>query len=385
VPEHDSHGEFLYLAAECFRHGRDRAAIERLWPHLAAAAAYIDTLRRQRIGPEWAAPESAEFFGLLPPSISHEGYSAKPMHSYWDDFWALRGLEDATFLARTLGKEAEARRFSETRDALRRDLAASIAEAMRKHDVAYVPGCADLGDFDATSTTIVLSPTQLESVPPPGALEATFERYWSFFASRRDGKEKWEAFTPYEVRNIGAFVRLGWRDRAGQLLEWFMAQRTPPGWAQWPEVVWNRPATAKFVGDLPHTWVGSDFVRSVLDMLAYERDADSSLVLAAGVPEAWVRDSSGIAVRNLSTAYGPLSYTLRSRGSALEARVEGGLEVPRGGVVLAPPVSDPGAELEVRVNGARVSAARGGVVTLRRLPARIRWSTPDAGARSSGR
>ena len=28
----------------------------------------------------------------------------------------------------------------------------------------------------------------------------------------------------------------------------------------------------QFLGDLPHTWVGSDFVRSVLDMLAYERE-----------------------------------------------------------------------------------------------------------------
>ena len=28
----------------------------------------------------------------MPESISHEGYSAKPMHSYWDNFFALLGL-----------------------------------------------------------------------------------------------------------------------------------------------------------------------------------------------------------------------------------------------------------------------------------------------------
>ena len=33
------------------------------------------------------------FYGLMPASISHEGYSAKPMHSYWDNFWALAGYE----------------------------------------------------------------------------------------------------------------------------------------------------------------------------------------------------------------------------------------------------------------------------------------------------
>ena len=34
-------------------------------------------------------------FGLLPESVSHEGYLSQPVHSYWDDFWALRGLRDA--------------------------------------------------------------------------------------------------------------------------------------------------------------------------------------------------------------------------------------------------------------------------------------------------
>lgn len=24
---------------------------------------------------------------MMPVSISHEGYSAKPVHSYWDNFW----------------------------------------------------------------------------------------------------------------------------------------------------------------------------------------------------------------------------------------------------------------------------------------------------------
>ena len=43
--------------------------------------------------------------------------------------------------------------------------------------------------------------------------ERTFERYWEFFVDRRDG-EPWDAFTPYEIRTIGAFVRLGWRERA---------------------------------------------------------------------------------------------------------------------------------------------------------------------------
>ena len=70
-----------------------------MWPRVVAAAGHIEALRRKTMVPENRAPERRHFYGLLPPSISHEGYSAKPMHSYWDDFWALAGLKDAAWLA----------------------------------------------------------------------------------------------------------------------------------------------------------------------------------------------------------------------------------------------------------------------------------------------
>jgi hypothetical protein len=370
TPEHDSHGQFVYLAAEYYRHTRDRATIARLWPHLAAAAAYIDTLRRQRLGPEWKTPDRIEFHGILPPSISHEGYSAKPMHSYWDDFWALQGLEDAVFLARTLGRAADARAIDAVRAAFRRDFAASIRAAMRKHGVAYVPGCADLGDFDATSTTIALSPVQATDVPPPGAIEATFERYWAFFERRRLGEERWEAYTPYEMRNLGAFVRLGWRERAHALLGWFMDDRTPHGWAQWAEVVWNAPPSAKFIGDLPHTWCGSDFVRSVLDMFAYERERDQALVIGAGVSEAWVREADGVAVRDLATWFGPLTYRMRGAGAGIAITIDAdGTRVPRGGIVVAAPGVGP--RWRATIDGRPAPVTARGEVVVTKLPARV--------------
>jgi hypothetical protein len=291
------------------------------------------------------------------------------MHSYWDDLWALRGYRDAAFLARTLGLEADARRIEHSLADFSRDFAASIVVAQRKHGISYVPGCADLGDFDATSTTMALSPVQAEAIAPPGAIEATFERYWEFFRNRRDGQEKWEAFTPYEIRNIGAFVRLGWRDRAQELLRWFLDHRSPPGWAQWAEVVWNAPDSARFIGDLPHTWVGSDFVRSALDLFAYERESDDALVLGAGVPAAWAREAPGVSVRGLDTWYGPLTYRVKGAGAGLRVEIDSGLRVPRGGIVVAAPGVT--ARWRARVNGRAAVVTARGEVRVRSLPASV--------------
>ncbi|MBW8875191.1 MAG: discoidin domain-containing protein [Acidobacteria bacterium] len=332
VPENDSHGEFVFLVAEYWRYTGDTALVEKVWPHVEKAVAYVDELRRQRRTDEYRQTGKLKFFGLLPESISHEGYSAHPVHSYWDDFFALKGLKDAVDLATALGRTDEVTRWAASRDELRTDLYTSLNRVIAGAGIDYVPGSADLADFDATSTTIALSPGgELANLPHP-ALEHTFERYWREFEHRRSATD-WKDYTPYELRTVGAFLRLGWTDRAHQLLDFFLKDRRPPGWNQWPEVVRRDPRAPGFLGDLPHTWVGSDFVRSFLDLLAYERDSDHALVLAAGVPDSWIASRGGVIVRRLPTPWGLLDYSLAREGDAVRLRVGGGLKAPPGGIV----------------------------------------------------
>ncbi len=373
TPEHDSHGEFIFLVAEIVRYTGDTARAERLWPTVRRAALHIDALREQRRTAEWRTPANAPYFGLLPPSISHEGYSAKPMHSYWDDLWALRGLRDAADLARRLGHAAEARSFAASRDTFALDLARSVRAAMAAHAVDYVPGCADLGDFDATSTTVALDPAEARDVLPAGALERTFERYWRFFLARRDSGATWDAYTPYELRTVGAMARLGWRDRSSQALAWFMKALSPAGFLTWPEVVDHDPRHERFIGDMPHTWVGTDGVRAGLDMVAFVSGADSALVLGAGIPAAWLRQP--VTVRELPTPFGPVSYTMAMTAGSVEVRLGAGLRVPKGGVLVWPPgPAAGGAWRRATVNGGAARLAPDGSVTVRKAPAVVRFT-----------
>ena len=45
VPENDSNGQLIFLAAEVFRYTGDRALLETTWPHVEAAVRYMDSLR----------------------------------------------------------------------------------------------------------------------------------------------------------------------------------------------------------------------------------------------------------------------------------------------------------------------------------------------------
>jgi hypothetical protein len=370
VPENDSHGELIYVIAEYYRYTKDRALVERNWSHVAAAAMYMDSLRHLRMTADYRTGEKQAYYGLLPESISHEGYSARPVHSYWDQFFALRGFEDAAFLAGVLGRDADRTRFTTMRDEFRRDVMASIDRAMAMHGIDYIPGSVELGDFDATSTTIALEPAEALPFLPRGALDRTFEKYWENFVARRDGTLEWDAYTPYELRVVGTFVRLGWRARAHEALDFFFRGQRPRAWNQWPEVVWNDSTKPAFIGDLPHTWVGSDYIRATLDLFAYMRESDQSIVLGAGIPGDWVTTAPGVTVRDMATPYGPLGFTMRGSASEVTVTIEAGMTVPPGGILVRSPFD--GRIASATVDGAAVPpAATSSEVRVTRLPARV--------------
>ena len=341
--EHDSHGQFIHLLMQVYHYTQDKAWLRTQWPNVVRVVGYIRSLRAQRKVEPYRSgtPEQRALYGLVPESISHEGYSAKPMHSYWDNFFILRGLKDAATIAGLLGEKEKAAEFAAERDDFRRDLYASIRLAMQNKGIDYIPGCAELGDFDATSTTVALVPVcEVGHLPEP-ALGNTFDRYYERFVARRDGKLDWFDFTPYENRVIGSFVYLGQRDRAQAALDYFMAQRRPAGWNHWAEIVYRDPDLPRTVGDMPHTWCGSDFIRSVRAMFVYEREEDQALVLGAGLADAWVLDPAGVQVAGLPTYFGNVSYTLKgtAAGTRVSVEIGGDVRLPAGGIVLSSPLS----------------------------------------------
>lgn len=159
----------------------------------------------------------------------------------------------------------------------------------------------------------------------------------------------WHDYTPYELRNVGALVRLGHRDRAMEALDYFFADVRPRAWNGWAEVVGRELREPRFIGDMPHAWISSDYIRSVLDLFVYERDSDQALVLAAGMPMSWIDSETGVGVREVRTPYGPLTYALRRRGGVTSLTLTPGTTPPGGFVLQWPEGLDlPG---RIRIDG----------------------------------
>jgi len=356
--EHDSHGQLIALIADYHRFTADEELVKEFWTSIDRAVGCIEGL--------------LEADGLLPISVSHEGYLAQPVHSYWDDFWALRGLRDAVDLARLLGKVDAAGRWQALVTRFAASLFSSIETTRKERKLDFIPGSIEWADFDPTSTANAIALLDVLDGLDRSAVERTFDRYLFDWRRKRSGALEWQNYTPYEIRIIGAFVRLGRRDAALELLRFFLADRRPPAWNQWPEIAWRDPRAPAHLGDLPHTWIAAEYVLAVRSLFAFERAADGALVLAAGVAPEWIM-GSGVQVTGMPTLYGRLSYSLRTLDArTLQCEIASGVTAK---LVLRPPLAAPLSS--VTVNGNDWTNFDNDSVTIVNAPAEIICSTSD--------
>ena len=175
--EHDSHGQLIALIADYYRFTADAQLLEESWTFVDEAVACIEAL----LEPD----------GLLPISVSHEGYLAQPVHSYWDDFWALRGLRDAVDLARAVGDP----------DASERWRPCGAFRDPRCLHRSKKPGASAISiSFPAASSgqisirprpRIAIALLDVADGLDRNAVERTFDRYLSDWRRKRSGALEW--------------------------------------------------------------------------------------------------------------------------------------------------------------------------------------------------
>jgi F5/8 type C domain len=320
--EHDSQGEFIWLIAEIARLDGGAATVREFQPQVKLALKYLQTLRERTLVPGYMADQQApqRFRGVLAPSISHEGYST-PTHSYWDDYWGLKGWHDGAWLADQWGDRETAKWAHEQYEALRKSVSESIRATIAWKKIDFIPASADTGDSDPTSVSIGIDPCDQQGILPADALRNTFERYLQDVLKRHDANALY-AYTPYEMRNVLTYVHLNRPREAEELLNQLMRDRKPMEWQVLAEVVQSQERRAIYLGDMPHTWIGAEYARSIFGMLMHE--GDERLQLLPGTPVSWVR-GPGLKVTELPTAYGRLSMSAQQSESELRVTLAPGL------------------------------------------------------------
>lgn len=326
--EYDSQGQYVSLVADVARLDGGPESVRAYLPKVKAALRFLQELRERTLVPGYMASQPApeRFAGILAPSISHEGYPS-PTHSYWDDYWGLKGWHDGAWLAESLGDHETAAWAREQYRLLHDALAASIRATMAWKGIDFIPSSADLGDGDPTGVSIALDPTGAQDVLPEQALRTTFARYLDDVRKRNQPGALY-AYTPYEIRNVLSYVHLDQPDAADELLQGLLRDRRPLEWQVLAEVVHSRLRFPRYLGDMPHTWIGAEYGRTLFGMLM--REDDDALSLLPGTPTSWLA-GDGLAVERLPTAFGTLKMEAVQRDGTLQVTL--GKELRKGTAV----------------------------------------------------
>jgi hypothetical protein len=134
--------------------------------------------------------------------------------------------------------------------------------------------------------------------------------------------------------------------------------RRPFEWQVLAEVVHSRLRFPRYLGDMPHTWIGAEYARTIFGMLM--REDDETLQLLPGAPPSWVA-GPGLHVDRLPTAYGPLTLSARRRDDTLDVSLGSGLRAGSAVRVWWPSRTRPS---RVIVDGVAVDAYDAGGIDL---------------------
>ncbi|GIG76473.1 hypothetical protein HC028_26040 [Planosporangium flavigriseum] len=302
--EWDANGAAIMSIAEHHRFTGDLPRLTKLMPAVRKGADWIERTRHRARGRNDVKRDP----GLLPPGVSAEHLGPYDVY-YWDNFWCLRGLCDAAYLADVMGNVTDARRWRTAADRFRADIFASIHRATRESPRPYLPaGPNRRVDAGMIGSLVAVYPLGLLDADDP-IVERTVELIRDHFTL---GPAFYQAIAhtglgTYLTLQL-AFVELladdpvAW-DRLRWMLDAAMSTYT------WPEAI--HPQTGGgCMGDGHHGWAAADFLSFVRIMLVNDLPERRTAVLSL-LPREWY--GADLEILDAPVHGGKLDYRLTWR------------------------------------------------------------------------
>jgi hypothetical protein len=297
--EWDSNGEALWILHR-FCELTGRPPKPEWWSAIVRGARWI---ARKRLPSRGDTPHA----GLLPAGFSAEHLGPND-HYYWDDFWGIGGLRAAAALAARRGDAAAGEEFQREADDFERALERSLEKASQRLGVPALPASPYRRlDAGAIGSIAAGYPLQLWPAREPRLL-ATVE----FLLQRCFVKGGF--FQDMIHSGINAYLTLHAAQvllRAGdmrslELMDAVAGLASPTG--QWPEAIHPR-TLGGCMGDGQHVWAAAEWVLMIRN--CFVREEGDALILAAGIPPAWLEPGETLSFGPAPTTFGTVSVIIQ--------------------------------------------------------------------------
>ncbi|MDJ0836366.1 MAG: hypothetical protein QNK37_07585 [Acidobacteriota bacterium] len=304
--EWDSAGQALFTMIDHVRRNGSITDLERYWGPWRKGARWIEDQCRRTM------KQQAPHAGLLPAGFSAEHFGPND-HYFWDNFWALAGLQSLRWVADKLGRKDE--RLETFWEEYRYRVKEVITVTMQKSETGALssspyrmPDSASIGNLVAISPLNLFGPDEPWVEPTVNYLMTNNLLEGVFF--QKIIHTGLNAYLSVQLaRVLLALNDPRWR----QILDALLAMGAPT--YTWPEAI--HPGTmGGCMGDGDHGWAAAEVVNLIRDALV--RETLEGLELASGADWEKITVDRPLRCENAPTEHGAVTYSMSLTDGNLE-------------------------------------------------------------------
>lgn len=295
---------------------------------------YVEAIRK---GARWigrkrtAASGDAPHAGLLPAGFSAEHLGPND-YFYWDDFWSAAGLRAAVGILDEAGEASEARwaegELAGLLGAIDRSL--ELTGAGRRHGGVPASPYRRM-DAGAIGSLAASYPTQVWRPEDP-RMVATADFLFEH-CTVQDGFFQdviHSGINVYLSLHLAQVLLRAGDSRYARIVESLARLATPTG--NWPEAI--HPHThGGCMGDGQHIWAAAEWVLMLRN--CFVREEGEELMLASGIPEAWVVDGERLRFGPTATPHGEITVKVVGEREEVAVRWQGAWRGEAPGLIVA--------------------------------------------------
>ncbi|MCS4504132.1 hypothetical protein NYO91_08590 [Arhodomonas aquaeolei] len=297
--EWDANGEAMWILARY--HEATGETLPESWLHaLRRGGRWI---ARKRTDPDGGTAHA----GLLPAGFSAEHFGPNDYY-YWDDYWAVAGLEAAAGVLEGHGDGDRARAFRDEAVELRGTLERCHERDAGRLGRPLIPA-SPYRRMDAGAVGALVAGYPLRLLPADDArLLGTAD--WLMDNARVHGGFFQDmihsGINAYLTLHLAQVLMRAGDPRCHELMRAVAGLATPTG--QWPEAIHPR-TLGGCMGDGQHVWAAAEWLVYLRD--AFVREEGERLVLASGVPPQWFAAGEPMSFGPTPTRFGPVTVDIR--------------------------------------------------------------------------
>ena len=297
--EWDSNGQALWIMQRFL--ALTRTPLKSLWfKSMVRGARWIG---RKRLFPKEKAPHA----GLLPAGFSAEHFGPNDYY-YWDDFWAVAGLEAAS-LAVQRDDPGAAHQFQlEARDLLQ-CIEESLKLVQLRLNHCAIPASPyrrmDAGAIGCLVADYPLQIWEAQDARMKATVNFLFKKCFLNGAFYHEISHS--GINAYLTLHVAQVLLRDGDARFFNVVQAVAKLATSTG--QWPEAI--HPQTAGgCMGDGQHVWAAAEWVLMIRNMFVREEEKAGAVILCSGIPADWIKKGQRLHFGPTLTVFGKITVTM---------------------------------------------------------------------------